>query len=127
MELDINKIVAQYIELRDRIEAIKDECEKKIAPMKASMEQVEGLMSGILEKSGLTSLSTPAGTVVKSKWTKTVLHDWNEFTKYVKDNDRFDLLEKRVAKNNALDVISEEGSLPGVEVETGFTIQIRRK
>lgn len=127
MELDINKVVAQYIELRDRIEAIKDECDKKIAPMKAAMEQVEGLLSGLLERSGLTSMSTPAGTVVKSKWTKTVIQDWNEFTKYVKDNDRFDLLEKRIAKNNALDVIAEDGSLPGVGVEMGFNIQIRRK
>lgn len=127
MELDINKIVAQYIELRDRIEAAEDECKKKVAPMKAAMEEVEGLMSGLLERSGLTSMSTPAGTVVKSRWTKTVITDWNDFTKYVKDNDRFDLLEKRVAKNNALDVINEDGNLPGVGVETGYNIQIRRK
>lgn len=127
MELDINKTVAQYIELRDKIEKIKDDCERQIAPLKAAMESVEAMMSGILERNGLSSMSTPAGTVVKSKWTKTVLHDWNAFTQYVKDNDRFDLIEHRVAKNNALDVISEDGSLPGVSVEQGFTIQIRRK
>ena len=127
MELDINKVVAQYIELRDRIEKIKDDCEKQIAPLKAAMDSVEAMMSGILERTGLSSMSTPAGTVVKSKWTKTVLNDWNAFTQYVKDNDRFDLIEHRVAKNNALDVIHEDGALPGVSVEQGFTIQIRRK
>ena len=127
MEVDLNKIVQQYIELRDRIQAEKDECEKRIAPMKAAMEKIEGLMSGLLERSGLSSMSTPAGTVVRSKWTKTVIQDWDALTKYIKDNDRFDLLERRVAKVNALDVINEDGELPGVGVETGFNVQIRRK
>lgn len=127
METDLNKVVMQYIELRDRIQNEKDECERRIAPMKSAMEKIEAIMSGLLEKSGLTSMSTPAGTIVKSKWTKTVLQDWNEFVKYVKEHDRFDLIEHRVAKNNALDVIAEDGALPGVTVETGFNVQIRRK
>lgn len=127
MDIDINKVVAEYIMLRDKIDQIKAECDKQIAPIKAAMDNVESMLSGLLERAGLTSMATASGTVVKSKWTKTVLQDWNEFTKYVKDNDRFDLIEHRVAKNNALDVINEDGSLPGVSVETGYTIQIRRK
>lgn len=127
MEKDLNEIIAQYIELRDKIQDIKDECDRRIAPLRSIMDQIEGDMSGLLERSNLTSMSTPAGTVVKSKWTKTALHDWEAFTNYVKENDRFDLIEHRVAKNNALEVISEEGGLPGVSVETGYNIQIRRK
>lgn len=127
MEKDLNEIIAQYIEMRDKIQEIKDECDRRIAPLRATMEQIEGDMSGLLERSNLTSMSTPAGTVVKSKWTKTVIHDWEAFTNYVKENDRFDLIEHRVAKTNALEVISEDGGLPGIEVETGFNIQIRRK
>lgn len=127
MDIDLNEAVTKYIQLRDKIQEIKDECEKRIAPMKDALNAVESVMSGLLERSGLTSISTPAGTVVRSKWTKTALHDWEAFTKYVKDNDRFDLIERRVAKNNALEVIEEEGSLPGVSVETGYNVQIRRK
>lgn len=127
MEIDLNLVVQQYIELRDRVQAEKDEMEKRVAPMKAAMEKIEGVMSGLLERQGLSSMSTPAGTVVRSKWTKTVIQDWDALTKYIKDNDRFDLLEKRVAKINALDVINEEGGLPGVGVETGYNVQIRRK
>lgn len=127
MEQDLNDIITQYIELRDKIQEIKDECDTRIAPLRAVMDKIESDMSGLLERSNLTSMSTPAGSVVKMKWTKTALNDWEAFTNYVKEHDRFDLIEHRVAKNNALEVISEEGGLPGVSVETGFNIQIRRK
>lgn len=125
--LDYEKIVANYILLRDKIDEAKRKFEESIKPKKELLEKIETILSGELEKKGLKSLAVSSGTVYKEKWRKVEVKDWDSFIEYVSNNSRYDLLEKRVVKLVALDTIDQQGDLPGVEVQSGYNVKIRRK
>lgn len=125
--MQYDKIIDSYIRLRDRIAARKDAFEKEVAPMKAKLEEVESFLLGELNRQNLQSFSTPFGTAFKSQWTKANVTDWEALHRYIMDNDRMDLLERRVSKTNVLDTIAQGDTIPGVTIESGYTCNIRRK
>lgn len=125
--IDYEKVVASYILLRDKIDEAKRKFDEAIKPKKELLERIETLLCGDLEQKGLQSMSVTAGTVYKEKWKKVVVEDWDAFINYVSENKRYDMFERRVAKNVTLDTIDQEGSVPGIEVQSGFNVRIRRK
>lgn len=126
-EINYEKLIDGYIRIRDSIDEAKKKFEESIKPKKEILQEIESLLCGDLEEKGLKSFSTGKGTVYKEKWVKTNLVDWDSFISYVSREKRYDLLEKRVAKLNTLDIIDQGGSVPGVEVESGYSVKIRRK
>lgn len=126
-EIDYEKVVSNYIALRDAIEDSEKKFKESIAQKKELLKQIETILSGDLESKGLSSYSTSMGTVYKEKWTKVNSTNWDDFFSYVLKNKRYDLIEKRVAKLATLDTIEQEGQIPGVEVQSGYSVKIRRK
>lgn len=129
--IDYNKLIEVYLDLRKCKEEIKDSYERKIKPIEEKMEKIESFLNGELNRLGLKNISTNKGTVLRTTWTKVNITDWEKVTDYIVENNRFDMLEKRLAKTVVLDTLSQNAEnglppVPGVMVESGLKVSIRK-
>lgn len=118
----MEELVAVYVQTRDRIKAIEAEQKAQLAPYREALDKVEGLIMTMLNSAGADSMKTSAGTAYKAPWTKASVQDWQKVLDYAVENGRFDLFERRVAKS----VAEEIGDVPGIEIERGVRVNVRR-
>lgn len=130
-KIDYQGLIDVYLQLRALKEQAKADYEETIEPITNRMEQIENTLSGELNRLGLKNLQTDKGTVYRTTWTKVNITDWDKVADYVVSNNRFDLLEKRLAKTVVLDTLTqneEQGlpTIPGIAIETGLKVNIRK-
>lgn len=124
--MDINKIVAHYVELRDRKKDMEAQHKADLAPIKQDMEQIEAGLQRYMLDHGLTSLKAESGTPYISEATSAQVTDWDQVLKYALETHQYSLFERRVAKK-ALQELSEQGEdVPGVDLVTVKKTNIRR-
>lgn len=131
IKLDYQGLIDVYLRLRRMKEDAKAKYEAEVAPITERMEQIENTLSGELNRLGLKNLQTGAGTVYRTTWTKVNITDWDKVADYIVSNNRFDMLEKRLAKTVVLDTLqqNQEAGLPpvpGIAIETGLKVNIRK-
>jgi hypothetical protein len=120
--MNANGLVEKYVALRDRKKEMQERHKEELKPFEAAMESLENLLMKQLNESGADSLKTPSGTCYKQKWTAARVADWQKVLDYAMENGRLDLFERRVNKS----VVEEIGAVPGVEMDFGIKVNIRR-
>lgn len=130
----VDGIVAKYLELRDRRSENKAAFEAKDRELRGMMEKIEGYLHEYLVTSGLEQSATKQATVFKTRKEYFNVADWDSLCAYVKENDAWGLLEKRVGKNTAKEIMDADANgvyqnppPPGVNYTAVETVQIRRK
>lgn len=125
---NIDTLIEKYVQLRDRKKAIEDEHKAQLAPYKEAMQRLEDAFQTSMQEMGLKSLKSPHGTVYQSEVANAKVRDFDAALKFIVDNERYDLLERRVNKTT-LQSILEEGDIdevPGVELTRALKINVRR-
>lgn len=132
-KVDLEGIVAKYVELRDRRSALKAHYEAEDLEHKNRMEKIEAYLNNQMSAMGVESLRTSAGTAFRTYKEFVSVADWTCLLGYIKENDRFDLLERRVSKSTTKEIMAADanGSYtnpppPGVNFVREQTVQIRR-
>jgi len=126
-------LVEKYIELRDRRAAAKRAYEENDARFKEGMEILEGKLKSILDETGQTSGKTRHGTFFRTHTTSATVADWEKMLDFIRKNEQWGLLERRVSKSRVVELMEEraDGSYtnpppPGVNFTRFETVQIRR-
>lgn len=124
-------LISVYLDLRNMKAELKEEYERKLKPVEEKMDRIESVLNGELNRLGVKNIATKTGTVLRTTWTRVNVTDWDKIRDYIVKNNRFDMLEKRLAKTVVLDAIKqlEEDNLPpipGVSIETGLQVAIRK-
>jgi len=85
-------------------------------------------MLGFLNSSQIDSVATPTGTFYRQEEITPTCADWHTFHGWIKDNDAFDFLEKRVTKKAVKDYMeSNAGAIPpGLSIFREFVVRVRR-
>ncbi len=125
---NIDSLIDKYVELRDRKKALEEGHKKELAPYKQALEKLEAHFQEHMQEQGLNSLKSSHGTVYQSEVSNAKVHDFEAALNYVLENERYDLLERRINKS-ALQSILEEGvsdEVPGVELTRAKKINVRR-
>lgn len=123
----VSKRVAQYIQLREKLKLLDEAHKKQTEPILTAMNLIQGRIEQLLDQCGADNMKTKHGTCYKStKWTAS-LADPELFMKFVKDNDRFDLIDRKANANAIRDYVQERKVLPpGVNLSQVRTIGIRK-
>jgi len=125
----LDEIVKTYLAIRDKRASLSREFEAKdreLADDLASLEQV--LLTNCNEISA-DSIRTNAGTIIKSTVEKYVCGDWDNFKRFVLDNQAIELLHQRIHNGNMKEFLStrpDEGLPPGVSSMREFKITVRK-
>lgn len=120
---DMNQLIDYYVQLRDRKKELQAKHKEELEPIDAGLMKLEARMQEQMGELGVEKVGGDAGTVYTKVNTNVMVEDWQSVVDYVKDNDAFDLLEKRVAKSAAI----ERADVPGLRFSNVKTIQVRRK
>lgn len=127
--LGLDKLVSVYIKLRDQKTQIRRELEEKEAELDGKMNTVKEALLEHCKATGAESVRTAEGTFYRSIKSKYWTSDWDAMNKFILENNAVDLLEKRLHQTNMRTFLEEnpEKLPPGLNVESEYTITIRRK
>lgn len=125
--MSIEELVEKYIMLRDKKAAIMNAAKEKCAAIEAALTVAENTIMALLNEHGLDSLGCASGTAYRTTRTSATVADWDATLQWIKDNDAFHMLERRVAKTAVEEYVKAEGDLPpGVNWKQDVTINVRR-
>jgi hypothetical protein len=123
----IDERVAQYVYLRDLLAEKKKVYKADIAPIEEAMGKLGGSLLRFLNGTGQKSARTAYGTVIVLIEYSARCTDPDAFITYVRENDAWELVDRR-ANKTAVKVFAEtHGNLPpGVELNSYQTIGVRQ-
>jgi hypothetical protein len=127
-DLTIDIMVAQYVQLRDRLKLADDAHKEKTKPAREFLEKLNNDILSALNKVGGDSIKTPHGTAYRTEKKSATIADGEMFRGYVTDNALFDLVDwKANATAVAAHIDEHKVPPPGVNYTTTFVVGVRRK
>ena len=128
-ELKLDDLVNVYLTIRNEREKLKASWEVKDGELEQEMKVLEQSMLTVCNDTNASSIRTESGTVIRSLKERFTTNDWDNFKKFVLDNEAIDLLERRIHQGNFKEFMAEhkdDGLPPGVNVMREFTIVVRK-
>ena len=107
-----DQIVEFYMAKRAELDALETAHKAAKAQITAAMEKCEAVIQKMFNESGLTSVRTPFGTAYQSTLSKVKVADWESALNWIRENNRWDALERRINKT-----VAQENDIPGVAIE----------
>ena len=128
-ELNLDELVKIYLTIRTEREKLKASWEVQDGELEQEMKLLEQSMLTVCNDTNASSIRTESGTVIRSLKERFTTNDWDNFKKFILENQAVDLLERRIHQGNFKEFIAEhkdEGLPPGVNVMREFTIVVRK-
>lgn len=127
MGITVDQAIAAYMKLRLQKEQIEAEVKDKVATIKAKMEKLEAWVKEQADTQGVTSFKTPHGTAFLTTTDFATVADWDAVLDFIRSNDAFDMLEKRVSKTAVRGHIELHKQVPpGVNYGTKLEVNFRK-
>jgi membrane protease subunit (stomatin/prohibitin family) len=126
--IQIDKRVAQYVMIRDEIEAIEERHRQELKPFVKAKERLTGELLEFLDGNGLKSAKTTAGSIRISVRHTGVCTDPDRFMDFVFEHNLRDLIDRRANGVACRDYAeAHDGVLPpGVKINSMRTIGVTR-
>ena len=129
MNSDLEALVSAYIEIRNERERILHKFDEEDAVLKKDLMQLEVALLDVCNNVSANSINTQYGTVIRKLNERFYCNDWDNFRKFVRENDAVELLERRIHQGNFKQFLAEhkeEGLPPGVNVMREFGVTVRK-
>ena len=127
-QADLDSLAAVYIKMRDARDLVRREAEAKEKEITDQMSIVEQEMLEVCKSLGADSIRTPHGTIIRSVKSRYWTNDWDSMYRFIRENDAFGLLEKRLHQTHMKEFLDENPTLfpAGVNVENSYSVVVRR-
>ncbi len=127
--IGLDRLVSAYVKLRDVKAQIRKELEEQEAEIESKMNTIKEALLEHCKATGSESVRTSAGTFYRGVKSKYWTSDWDSMNKFILENNAIDLLEKRLHQTNMRTFLEENPDKlpPGLNVESEYTITVRRK
>lgn len=127
MSVKVDDVIATYMKLRGQKEAIEAQMKEQSAAIKAKMEKLESWIKEQADVQGVTSFKTKHGTAFLTTTDYANVADWDAMLAFVRENEAYDLFEKRVSKVAVRGYIEQTKAVPpGVNYGTRLDVNIRK-
>ena len=100
--------------------------ERKAKELKAEETEARNAILATLEVSGLQKASGQTATCGIRTSTIPIVTDWDEVFTYIKEHDRFDLVQKRISVLAWRETYENEGLIPGTEAVEDVDISLTK-
>lgn len=123
----VDQVIAAYMKLRDKKSQIEAETKEKVKQVKASMEKLEAWIKEKADQDGVTSFKTKHGTAFLTTTDFAGVENWDDVIEFIKINDAYDMLEKRVSKTAVRGYIKSKNEVPpGINYGTRLDVNVRK-
>ncbi len=127
MTVNVDDVVATYMKLRSQKESIEAEVKDRVSVIKAKMEKLEAWIKEQADAQGVTSFKTKHGTAFLTTTDYANVADWDAVLDFIRTQEAFDMLEKRISKIAVRGYIEANKAVPpGVNYGTKLEINIRK-
>ena len=127
MTVNVDDVVATYMKLRSQKEAIEAEVKDRVSTIKAKMEKLEAWIKEQADVQGVTSFKTKHGTAFLTTTDYANVADWDAVLDFIRTQEAFDMLEKRISKIAVRGYIEVNKAVPpGVNYGTKLEVNIRK-
>lgn len=128
VDIPLDKMTEVYIKMRDKRSELKQKFDSEDGEIQEQMKLIEEQMLEVCKSMSADSIKTKMGTIIRSIKTRYWTNDWDSMRTFIKDNDAFDLLERRLHQTNMRQFLTENPDvLPiGLNVDKEFTVVVRR-
>lgn len=122
-----NELTKLYVEIRDRIAARKAIFDKADGDDKTLLRKIELVLMTKMDEEGEESFRTEFGTAFITTTDYANVAQWDTFLDFIKNNDAFDMLERRCSKTAVREYIkSSKTPPPGINYGARRELAIRR-
>lgn len=124
----IDDVLAAFIKIRDKQAEMKERHKTELAPLEQSREKLETYLLAFLNTTGSDSIvAKGTGTAFKQEVTTVTVRDWPATIAWIKQNDAWEFLEKRVSKSVVQEYSEANNALPpGLEMQIAIEVRVRR-
>jgi hypothetical protein len=125
----LDKIVETYLAIRDERDKLSREHDAKDKELANDLAEIEQVLLNSCNEISADSIKTEVGTIIKTTRESFVCGDWDNFKKFVMDNDAVELLQQRIHQSNFKEFLSnreDEGLPPGISSMREFKITVRK-
>ena len=120
-------LVGKYIEVRDKVDAIKARHKAELEPEEDKLQALEEYFQQDMHASNASSLKYTTGTVIRSKKTTYQAVDRSVFFDWIRETNNTDLLEGRISQAATKEWAEKNGGVPpGVFAKSAFSVTFRR-
>jgi hypothetical protein len=124
----LSKLVGAYVKIRDAKSAAKKAFDIENDKLTEQQDTIKAALLAHCKTEGVESVKTSKGTFYRTVKTSYWTSDWEEFHKFVLEQQVPELLEKRIAQGN-LAVFMEENPdvIPkGLQNKSEYTVSVRK-
>lgn len=126
-EPNVDQVVSAYLKLRNQKDAVENAAKQEVQVIKEKMAKLEAWLLTQANTQNVTSFKTKSGTAFITTTDYANVADWDAVLSFVRANDAFDMLERRVSKIAVRGYIESRGSVPnGVNYGTKIEVNVRK-
>jgi hypothetical protein len=124
---NVGDIIRTYMKLRDQKAAIEAETKDRVTAIKEKLNKLEAWLKDKADEQGVTSFKTDFGTAFLTTTDYANVADWDQVLGFIRENDAYDMLEKRISKVAVRGYIETNKAVPpGVTYGTKLEVNVRR-
>jgi hypothetical protein len=126
-EPNVEQVVSAYLKLRHQKEAVENAAKAEVQVIKEKMTKLEAWLLTQANAQNVTSFKTKSGTAFVTTTDYANVADWDAVLGFIRTNDAFDMLERRVSKMAVRGYIESRGAVPtGVNYGTKIEVNVRK-
>ncbi len=127
MTVTVDSVIGAYMVLRRNKEKIEAQAKVDVDKIKLDMGKIESWVKQQADTMGVTSFKTKHGTAFLTTTDYANVADWDAVLGYIRENEAFDMLERRVSKTAVRGYIELNKVVPpGVNYGTKLEVNIRK-
>jgi hypothetical protein len=127
MTVTVDAVIKKYMKLREKKALVEATIKEELDKIKADMTKLEAFLKAKLDADGLTSFKTEYGTAFLTTTDFANVEDWDAVLRFIREEEAFDMLEKRVSKTAVRGYIEANKEVPpGIKYGTKLDINIRK-
>jgi len=127
MTVTVDAVIKKYMKLREKKALVEATIKEELDAIKANMTKLEAFLKAKLDADGLTSFKTEYGTAFLTTTDFANVEDWDAVLRFIREEEAFDMLEKRISKTAVRGYIEANKEVPpGVKYGTKLDINIRK-
>lgn len=127
--VSVEKLVKVYLKMKQTRAELSAEFTKQDERIKEQMDQVKSALLEYCKDQNVESVRTAEGLFYRTTRTNYWTNDWESMGKFIVEHNVPELLEKRLHQTNVRQFLEENPDLlpPGLNVDSEYTITVRRK
>lgn len=125
--MTVDEVIKAYLALRGQKENLVEKHKAELAPIQENIYKCQAWIQQQLQVQGLQNFKGQSGIAFLQTDTTVKAEDWDATLAWIRDNDAWAFLERRVSKTVVQEYITAHGDIPpGLSVKQEVTAHIRK-